>query len=415
MENVTVPKLTGQPRADAVSTLAALRLNVGTDQTVASDTVAANSVVGTAPAEGSSVEVGSSVSLVLSTGPATIPVPDVIGKTLSAARVQIEAANLSLGPDHVTSNAAPQGQVIAATPPIGTSVGAGSTVALTVSGGPAGGGTGSPPAPDRTVLVPRLIGLTQPAAEALLHTAGLVVGAVTHSSSNSVPNDGVARVDPPAGTPVVPGSAVNLCLSTGPKTSASTYSAFGLGAAVVALIVALLVQHEGGFLTSLANRDTARGLITFLITFTTIVIAILLAISAMVMGDDVSNSKRFDNGKQVLTVLIGVLGTIVGFYFGASDNKGSPLAIATKTLPPAVMKKDYGPVDLATVGGTTPFKWTVSPDLPGELKLDPAHGVIAGAPAASQAKKSFTFTVTDSQTPPVTAQQQLDLVIGEPK
>ena len=414
MENVTVPRLTGKVRADAVAALTALGLTVGTDQRMASDTVGENSVVATTPEEGSSVEVGSSVSLVLSTGPAEVSVPDVIGKTLSAARIQIEAANLTLGSDRLERSAVPKGQVIATTPPSGTGVAARSTVAMTVSGGLDGGSVGSP-SPDKTVLVPRLVGLTQPAAEALLHTAGLVIGAVTHGSSSSVPDDGVAKVDPLAGTPVAPGSAVNICLSTGPKTSTAAYWAIGLGVVVVGLIVALLRQQDGGFLTSLANRDTARGLITFLITFTTIVIAILLAISAMVMGDAANSSKRFDNGKQVLTVLIGILGTIVGFYFGASDNKASPLAIATKMLPPAVMKKDYGPIDLATVGGTTPFKWTVSPDLPSALKLDPAHGIVSGAPAASQPKTSYTFTVSDSQSPPMTAQQQWELVIGEPK
>ena len=415
MEKVTVPKLTGKARMDAVSELKTLQLEVGNDQPMASETVSFGAVIVTTPQEGSSVDVGSSVSLVVSTGPVMIPVPKVIGMALSAARVQVESANLKLGSDRLVSNAAPQGQIIDVTPSTGAFVAAGSTVTLTVSAGPDVGKGAAPSELEKTVLVPRLVGLTQPAADALLHTAGLVIGSVARSSSNTVPDDGIFEVDPPAGTPVVFGSAVNIWLSTGPKTSTAAYWAIGLGVVVVGLIVVLLRQSDGGFLTSLANRDTARGLITFLITFTTIVIAILLAISAMVMGDDVSNSKRFDNGKQVLTVLIGVLGTIVGFYFGASDSKVSLVAIVTRTLPPAMMKKDYGPIDLATAGGMTPFKWTVSPDLPNGLKLDPTHGIVAGSPAASQPKQSYTFTVSDSQSPPVTAQQQLDLVVGEPK
>jgi hypothetical protein len=44
--------------------------------------------------------------------------------------------------------------------------------------------------------------------------------------------------------------------------------------------------------------------------------------------------ERFTLGKEVLTILIGVLGTIVGFYFGSApiDNNKIPIALVAGTV-----------------------------------------------------------------------------------
>src|SRR5437870_1757919 len=90
------------------------------------------------------------------------------------------------------------------------------------------------------------------------------------------------------------------------------------GAIALALLAVILWGLSGnrGFLASLSDRTVAQGLITFLITVTTIGLAIILAISTIVSDGGEDADKRFDRGKQVLSVLIGLLGTIVGFYFG---------------------------------------------------------------------------------------------------
>jgi len=80
------------------------------------------------------------------------------------------------------------------------------------------------------------------------------------------------------------------------------------------------LSGQGGFLDRLSDRAVARGLITFLITFTTVGIAIILAVSTIFGSTGDESDKRFDRGKQVLSVLISLLGTIVGFYFGSSTD-----------------------------------------------------------------------------------------------
>ena len=84
-------------------------------------------------------------------------------------------------------------------------------------------------------------------------------------------------------------------------------------------------QSESSLLRELASLDQARGLITFLVAVTTVGIALILTVYVVVTNDP-NVKDRFILGKEVLTGLIGVLGTIVGFYFGS---------VATQTQKPA--------------------------------------------------------------------------------
>lgn len=78
----------------------------------------------------------------------------------------------------------------------------------------------------------------------------------------------------------------------------------------------------GGGLPDLINKlnnvEIARGTITYLVAVTTIAMAALLMLAAIMTGGK-DLEKRFSLGKEILTLLIGILGTIIGFYFGSSD------------------------------------------------------------------------------------------------
>ncbi len=65
----------------------------------------------------------------------------------------------------------------------------------------------------------------------------------------------------------------------------------------------------------LASVDLARGVITFIFAVGTIGIAILLTLGAL-LGNQPPDV--FEKAKGILTVLIGVFGTILGFYFGSA-------------------------------------------------------------------------------------------------
>jgi PASTA domain/Putative Ig domain len=353
----------------------------------------------------------------------TTAVPDLVGLPQSAAEAKLKSVGLVVGTVTTASSSnVPKGNVSSADPAAGTPVSPGSPVNLEVSGGPAGAPAGGPP----QVAVPNVIGRTRGAAEAMLKSAGLVVGAVKTQHSHEVPADGISSTNPAPGTSVSSGSSVDLELSSGPEPDWTQYiqpTLLGLlGLLILAGIIYAVIEPSGVILGRLREKDAARGLITFLIAVATVGIAIILAISTLVLSEGDAGDKRFDRGKQVLSVMIGVLGTIVGFYFGSettSPKQGtpteqiqtSPPKITTTTLPDGAVNKPFPSTTLQTTGLTPPLKWSVTPALPAGLTLDATTGTISGTPTAAIQKTPFKFTVTDSSAPAVSSTVDLKLEI----
>ncbi|MGH9254315.1 MAG: PASTA domain-containing protein, partial [Vicinamibacterales bacterium] len=126
----------GLTQAAAQTAIVAATLTVGTVTLQASTTVAAGLVISQTPAANSQVPPGSAVALVVSSGPAPVAVPNVVGLTQAAAQTAIVAATLTVGtvtPQASTTVA--EGLVISQTPLPGASVLPGSAVALVVSTG----------------------------------------------------------------------------------------------------------------------------------------------------------------------------------------------------------------------------------------------------------------------------------------
>ncbi len=187
--------------------------------------------------------------------------------------------------------------------------------------------------------------------------------------------------------------------------------------AIVVLILGVIIwglSGQQGFLESLSDRTVARGLITFLITFTTVGIAIILAVSTIFSSSGDNEDKRFDKGKQVLSVLIGLLGTIVGFYFGSStDSKPTTstaqaqvLAIAPANVSNLQPKKgDKFTISSFVSGGKAPYIYSITFDptlLPPIKDAKSPDGVIRQEVAvpdtlAADAEVKYQITVIDSE------------------
>src|SRR5262245_18864490 len=72
----------------------------------------------------------------------------------------------------------------------------------------------------------------------------------------------------------------------------------------------------GVVLKSMGTTEFARGLITYLFAITTIGVAVSVILYALTQSGTGTDPKdiRFDRAKDVLSLLLGVFGTIVGFY-----------------------------------------------------------------------------------------------------
>ncbi|MBP9002133.1 MAG: PASTA domain-containing protein [Candidatus Hydrogenedentes bacterium] len=209
--NAVVPDVVGLTQVAATTAITAAGLYVGTVTEQCSDTVAAGSVISQNPVAGTAVTEGSTVDLVVSSGPCggqQVTVPNVVGLTQAAATTAITAAGLYVGTvTEQCSDTVSAGQVISQDPAVGASVAPGTAVNLVVSSGPCGG---------QQVTVPNVVNKPEADARAEIMAAGLVVGTVTTQCSDTAPAGQVISQDPVGGASVAPGTAVNLVVSAGP-------------------------------------------------------------------------------------------------------------------------------------------------------------------------------------------------------
>ena len=133
---VSVPNVVGDAQASAASALTAAGLTTGAVTMQSSATVAAGNVLSESPAAGTSAARGTAVSLVVSSGPPPVAVPNVVGDTSTIATTAITPAGLTVGTVTTqASNIVASGNVIGENPAAGANVAPGSAVNLTVSNG----------------------------------------------------------------------------------------------------------------------------------------------------------------------------------------------------------------------------------------------------------------------------------------
>jgi hypothetical protein len=126
-------------------------------------------------------------------------------------------------------------------------------------------------------------------------------------------------------------------------------SVIGLPAVALVVVLILGVTGKTPIVHDLSNVDAARGLITFIFTMGTMFIALLLVLGAL-LGEQ--PEETFTKGKEVLTVLIGVFGTILGFYFGTMGN-GQKIDVAGIRI--------FGnQITTHVTGGTSPYRYSIT-------------------------------------------------------
>jgi beta-lactam-binding protein with PASTA domain len=125
-------------RGTAIDSILEAGMVVGTITRVSSTTVPEGIVISQNPTDGLTVDVGTVMNLVVSSGPPRVGVPIVIGLTQANATSALAAVGLTVGTVTTAPSATvPAGSVVDSTPAANTSVVVGSAVNLVVSSGPA--------------------------------------------------------------------------------------------------------------------------------------------------------------------------------------------------------------------------------------------------------------------------------------
>jgi serine/threonine-protein kinase len=174
-----------------------------------SSTVAAGKVIATNPTAGTEKQLGSPVAVIVSSGPAPVKVPDVIGQSLSAAEGALTNAGLAVGTvTRRTSTSQSPGTVLAQSPSTGTSVKAESKVNLTVAQAP------------KEIAVPNVVGESQTLALVTLGQAGFKPKTTSVKTSEPSQVGIVLHQSPGAGSKAPKGSVVTIAVDVlGPETT----------------------------------------------------------------------------------------------------------------------------------------------------------------------------------------------------
>jgi serine/threonine-protein kinase len=171
-DKVTVPDLKDKTEEQAKEELNKLGLGFKSS-TQASSTVDAGKVISQNVKSGTSVEKNTTVTVVISSGPASVSVPNVTGKSESSATSSLKASGFTVNVEYEYSDTVDQGNVISQNPT--GSAGEGDTVTITVSQGKK----------VSYVTVPNVIGMTEDAAKKTLEDQGLVASVVYQTTSGT--------------------------------------------------------------------------------------------------------------------------------------------------------------------------------------------------------------------------------------
>lgn len=112
------------------------------------------------------------------------------------------------------------------------------------------------------------------------------------------------------------------------------WRAFTLLLIIVVLLSVVWLAYRGGLdVSQLDKPEFMRGLITILLLVATLVLSTIVLLAVLFTAGDESAVKRTQAARDALTPLLGILGTIVGFYFGLNSQTVTPGAQPRQSPP----------------------------------------------------------------------------------
>jgi beta-lactam-binding protein with PASTA domain/tRNA A-37 threonylcarbamoyl transferase component Bud32 len=198
-QTIAIPALASQTRKAAEAQLKGLGLTPVVKTEFNSD-VQKDTVISTDPAEGTKVDKGQTVTLLVSKGTEKVTVPDgLIGLSADDAKAKLEESHLT-GTVKTKTSSKSQGKVFETDPKAGEQLEKDGAVTLYI--------------PKELSAVPSVIGLTQDDATKALKSAGFLVRAVEQPSQD--PQGTVIQQNPGEGAKLNPRTTVTIVVSTGP-------------------------------------------------------------------------------------------------------------------------------------------------------------------------------------------------------
>jgi eukaryotic-like serine/threonine-protein kinase len=217
---IPMPGVIGQQVDDARRFLEGQGFSVGEIIDQPDEEVPVGEVIDQDPAPDSPVPRGSSVTLVVSSGPEPRTVPEVSGLSVAEASQQLGAAGFTVSQSNEASSDVEAGIVIRTEPGAGEELPRGSPVTIVVSTGPA------------QAAVPSVIGLSEANAISQIEGAGFRAAVEEQDVADPTQNGRVIAQDPAPNTQAEVGSTVRITVGRSvvePPTTTTTAAEEGEG------------------------------------------------------------------------------------------------------------------------------------------------------------------------------------------
>jgi eukaryotic-like serine/threonine-protein kinase len=201
VQPIVVPDVVNMSVDKARAKLGALGLRLNVEQQTASDTIPANMIASQDPQPQSTSQPNASVNVIVSTGPESASVPNVVGQNADSAQAALSNAGFTPSLAYAVDAANPTNKIASQDPPAGTKAKKGAKVTITLS------------VPG---TVPDVTGMTLDDARAALIASGYQIGATVYTADSSLDDGKVVRTEPEANAAAKPGETVNITIQRSP-------------------------------------------------------------------------------------------------------------------------------------------------------------------------------------------------------
>ncbi len=204
-DRITIPNVAGMSVEEAEEALREKgfeNVEVAEEPTPSSE-VEEGKVAGTDPESGETVSPDTEITILVSSGPEMVEMPDLVGMSQQDALGEINRSGLARGEITHEESEEPQGTVLSTDPEAGTEVEPGTKVNLVIAKA------------SNKVEVPSLAGMNQDQASERLAELGLTLSAQTQETDQATPGTAISQ-SPEAGSKVERGSTVTVTFAQAP-------------------------------------------------------------------------------------------------------------------------------------------------------------------------------------------------------
>ena len=211
-DTVIVPELEGKDVVYALELLTELELNTKVKGSEYTTDIPKNHVVFQEPQPGSEIKKGRDVKIIISKGPKTVSMPNLIALSMQQANIILEENDMCQDTlSRTYSDKIDKDGIIAQVPAAGAVVARGACIDLLVSKGARPG----------AFKMPDLAGLTLADALQSIEKINLTIGQLKSAYQKSKPRNIIVEQEPVSGQRVIIGSPVSLLINREPQKARS--------------------------------------------------------------------------------------------------------------------------------------------------------------------------------------------------